>query len=204
MANQRPGRPTTRLGQPAVNAKAPARPATQPVAKQAAPAPAARGRAAASSTRSVAKQGQSRPVPKQPAKNNTMMFVGIGAGVLVLLVGAFVVMGGDSHKAATPAPKEASKPKAVDVSGLERDGMAKCEEGLGLIQKHQALLANHSMSESQKTMLKADLEKSRKLIGDGMGLLSQANEKSPDHKYDLKQYQEALITVRKKLMELRD
>jgi len=52
-------------------------------------------------------------------------------------------------------------------------------------------------------MLKADLEKSRKLIGDGMGLLSQANAKS-NNSYDTKQYQEALITVRKKLMELRD
>ena len=147
MANQRPGRPTTRMGQPAVNAKAPARPATQPVAKQAAPAPATRGRAPGSSTRAVAKQGQSRPVPKQAAKNNTMMFAGIGAGALVLLVGAYFALGSDSHKAATPPPKEASKPKAVDVSGMEREGLAKCEEGLKLIQQHQALLANHSMSD---------------------------------------------------------
>jgi hypothetical protein len=206
MAMQRPGgRQTTRMGQPAAPAKAaPGRPATQPVPKQAAPAPATRGRAPASSTRSVAKQGQSRPVPKQAAKNNTMMFAGIGAGVLVLLVGAFFAMSGDSHKPVNPAPKEASKPKATDVSGLERDGMAKCEEGLGIIQKHQALLGSHSLSDGQKSALKADLEKSRKLIGDGMGLLTQANEKAPDHRYDTKQYQEALITVRKKLMELRD
>jgi hypothetical protein len=72
-----------------------------------------------------------------------------------------------------------------------------------MIQKHQALLSSGSMSDSQKTLLKADLEKSRKLIGEGMGLLTQANEKSKNT-YDTKQYQEALITVRKKLMELRD
>jgi hypothetical protein len=36
-----------------------------------------------------------------------------------------------------------------------------------------------------------------------MGLLTQANQKS-NNTYDTKQYQEALITARKKLMELRD
>lgn len=212
MAIQRPGRPTTRLGQPAVNVPAKAAPAkptaragTGPVPRPAVPPPPpAKGRAAASSTRSVQKQGSSRPVPKAAPKSNPTMMIAIGAGVVVVLgIAAFAMSGDSSKKAETPAAKPASKPKAVDVSGLERDGMAKCNEGLALIQKHQALLASHSMSDSQKSMLKADLEKSRKLIGDGMGLLTQANEKS-SNQYDTKQYQEALITVRKKLMELRD
>lgn len=209
MAIQRPGRPSTRLGQPAVPPPKPAgRPSTGPVPKQSAPppAPAAKGRSAASSTRSVQKQGSSRPVPKaSPKKPNTTMMIAIGAGVVVVLgIAAYAMSGDSSKKVETTTPKPASKPKAVDVSGLEREGMSKCDEGLALIQKHQTLLASSSMSDGQKTMLKADLEKSRKLIGDGMGLLTQANEKDPKRTYDTKQYQEALITVRKKLMELRD
>jgi hypothetical protein len=203
MGIQRPGRPTTRLGQPAVNVPAKqARPAAGPVQKQSAP-PTARGRAAGSSTRSVQKQGSSRPVPKQPAKSNTPMIIGIVAGVVVLLgIGAYA-MSGNSPKPVNSAPKEASKPKPVDVAGLERDGMSKCNEGLALVQRNAASLGSHSLSDSQKSALKADLEKGKKLIGDGMGLLTQANEKS-GNKYDTTQYQEALITVRKKLMELRD
>ena len=208
MAMQRPGRPSTRLNQPAVNvpaSKPGGRPATGAVPKQQAPAPATgRARSAGSSTRSVAKQSSSRPVPKQAAKSNTTMMIAIGGGLVVVLgIAAFAMSGGGHEKTETTVKKEASKPKPVDVSGLENQGLAKCNEGLALIQKHQALLSSGSMSDSQKSMLKADLEKSRKLIGDGMGLLTQANEKSKNT-YDTKQYQEALITVRKKLMELRD
>jgi hypothetical protein len=206
MAMQRPGRPSTRLNQPAVNVPPPkpaARPATGAVSRQQ-PAPATgRARTAGSSTRSVAKQSSSRPVPKQAAKSNPTMMIAIGAGVVVVLgIVAFAMTGG-SEKHETPAPKAASKPKPVDVSSLENEGLSKCNEGLAVIQKHQSLLSSGSMSDSQKTLLKADLEKSRKLIGEGMGLLTQANEKSKNT-YDTKQYQEALITVRKKLMELRD
>jgi len=210
MAMQRPGRPSTRLNQPAVNVPAPrpaSRPATRAVPKQpAAPAPApatGRARSSGSSTRSVAKQSSSRPVPKQAPKSNSTMMIAIGAGVVVVLGIVAFAMSGSPEKHETPVKKETSKPKTVNVSGLETEGLSKCNEGLALIQKHQALLSSPSMSDSQKTLLKADLEKSRKLIGDGMGLLTQANEKS-SNTYDVKQYQEALITVRKKLMELRD
>ena len=204
MAMQRPGRPSTRLNQPAVNVP-PSKPATRVVPKQQAPAPATgRARSSGSSTRSVAKQSSSRPVPKQAAKSNTTMMIAIGAGLVVVLgIGAFAMSGSGGHEKHEAAPPKTTKPKPVDVSGLESEGLSKCNEGLALIQKHQALLSAGSMSDSQKSMLKADLEKSRKLIGDGMGLLTQANEKSKNT-YDTKQYQEALITVRKKLMELRD
>jgi hypothetical protein len=203
MAMQPPRRPTSRVG-PAPKAAAPARPGTGPVPKQA-PAPATgRARTAGSSTRSVAKQSGSRPVPKQAAaKSNTPMMIGIGAAVVVILgIGAFA-MSGNSEKPATHAPKEPSKPKAVDVSKLEQEGLAKCDEGLSLIKKNEASMGNHSLSDGQKGALKADLEKGRKLISDGMALLTQANDKA-GRTYDTKQYQEALITVRKKLMELRD
>ena len=71
------------------------------------------------------------------------------------------------------------------------------------VKKNETVMGSHSLNDGQKAALKADLEKGRKLIADGMGLLTQANEKS-QNTYDTKQYQEALITVRKKLMELRD
>ena len=209
MAMQRPGRPSTRLNQPAVNVPAAksARPASGPVPKQQAQAPApatGRARSAGSSTRSVAKQTSSRPVPKQAPKSNQTTMIAIGAGVVVVLgIAAFAMSGGGHEKPETTVKKEASKPKAVDVRGLENQGLSMCNEGLALIQKHQSLLSSSAISDSQKSMLKADLEKSRKLIGEGMGLLTQANEKS-NNTYDTKQYQEALITVRKKLMELRD
>jgi len=205
MANQRPGRPMTRLGQPAVKAPAKAapatRPATGPVQKQA-PATARGGK---SPTTRSGPPGGGRPATRAAApKSNTPMLIGIGAGVVVLLGLAFVALGGKSDNHATAAPKPASKAKPVDVSALERDGLSKCNEGLALIQKNQSSLGSHSsLSASQKQSLMADLEKGKKLISDGMGLLTQANEKS-QNTYDTKQYQEALITVRKKLMELRD
>jgi hypothetical protein len=198
MATQRPGRGSTRLGQPAVKAPA-GRPATGPLPKQ--PPPTSRG-GKQSTTRSVPTAGGGRPRAATPKSNNTL-FIGIGVGVVLLLVVGFVVMGGKSDNHAPAAVEKPSKPKAVDVSGLERDGLNKCNEGLALIQKNQSLMGDHSISAGQKQSLVADLEKGKKLISDGMGLLTQANQKS-NNTYDTKQYQEALITARKKLMELRD
>jgi hypothetical protein len=209
MAMQRPGRSPTRLGQPAVKAPAKAapaakpapaaRPPTGPVPRQGAPA-----RTGRSTTRSVPTSGGARPTARTaPAKSNTALFIGIGVGAVLLLVGAYAALGGKSGNNAPTSVDKPSKPKPVDVSGLERDGMAKCNEGLALIQKNQSQLASHDLSAGQKQSLIADLEKGKKLIADGMGLLTQANEKSKNT-YDTKQYQEALITVRKKLMELRE
>jgi hypothetical protein len=200
MATQRPGRGSTRLGQPAVKAPA-GRPSTGPVPKQ---TPATGRAGKQSTTRSVPNAGGGRPATRPvAAKSNSTLFIGIGVGVAVLLVIGFVMMGGKSDSHAPAAVEKPSKPKAVDVSGLERDGLSKCNDGLALIQKNQSLLGDHSLSAGQKQSLVADLEKGKKLIADGMALLTQANAKS-QNTYDLKQYQEALITARKKLMELRD
>jgi hypothetical protein len=210
MAMQRPGRGSTRLGQPAVKPPAKAAPAAKPapagrpatghVQKQ----PAPTGRAGRPTTRSVPQAGGGRPTARAAAaKSNTPLFIGIGVGAVVLLVGAYVALGGKSEKPAPAAVEKSTKPKPVDVSSLERDGMGKCNEGLALIQKNQSQLGSHDLSAGQKQSLIADLEKGKKLIADGMGLLTKANELSKNT-YDTKQYQEALITVRKKLMELRE
>src|SRR5262245_47894579 len=133
MAMQRPGRPTTRINKPATSTPA-TRPGTGSVPKQQ-PAPATgRARSSGSSTRSVAKQGSSRPVPKQAANSNTPMMIAIGAGVVVVLgIAAFAMSGSSHEKPESAASKAASKPKAVDVSTLERDGMKKCDQGLAII-----------------------------------------------------------------------
>lgn len=205
MGIQRPGRSPTRPGQPTGPAasKPTTRTGSGPMQKSGGP-PTTRGKVAGSSTRSVQKQTSARPAPNQAASSNPTVMIGIGvAAVLLLGIGAYVMMGGSSEKPPTHAPKGSPKAAAIDVSGLERDGLSKCNEGLALVKRNEALLMNHSLSPSQKSVLVPDLEKAKKLIGDGMGLLTQANEKS-GNKYDVTQYQEAFITVRKKLMELRD
>jgi hypothetical protein len=197
----RSGRPATRLGQPAVKAPAKAspasRPTTGPIAKPA--APPARGRAPGPPTRNA-----SRPVPKQAQKSNTPMIIGIVAGVVVILgIAAFAMSGNSSEKSAVIAPKEASKKKPMDVGGLENEGLSKCEQGLDIMKKNEVLIGKHPLSDGEKVQLRGELEKARKLLVEGMGMLTQANEKS-GHQYDAKQFQEAQMTARKKLMELRD
>jgi hypothetical protein len=205
MAMQRPGRPSTRLNQPAVNVPPASRPATRPgtgsVPKQQ-PSPATgRARTAGSSTRSVAKQTSSRPVPKQPAKSNTTMMIAIGAGVVVVLGIAAFAMSGGSEKHETPVKREASKPKPVDVAGLERDGMSKCDQGLAIIKKCESQMTSASLSDPEKARLKTDLEQATALLKDGMGMLDEANRKS-GNTYSLSSYIEAKKVARMKLGEL--
>jgi hypothetical protein len=204
MAMQRPGRPSTRLNQPAVNAPPPksARPATGAVPKQQAPAPATgRARSSGSSTRSVAKQTSSRSVPKQAAKSNSTMMIAIGAGVVVVLgIAAFALSGG-KEKHEPPAPKVASKPKPVDVAGLERDGMNKCDQGLAIIKKLGTQMNSTSLSDTERSRLKSDLEQATGLLRDGMAMLDEANRKS-GNTYPLTQYIEAKKAARMKLGEL--
>jgi len=209
MAMQRPGRPSTRLNQPAVNAPAPKpalRPGTRVVPKQqAAPAPApatSRTRSSGSSTRSVAKQSSSRPVPKQAPKSNSTMMIAVGAGVVVVLgIAAFAMSSGGHEKTETIVKKEASKPKVVDVAGLEREGMSKCDQGLSIIKKCESQMQSASLSDPERSRLKSDLEKATALLRDGMGMLDEANRKS-GNTYPLQPYIEAKKVARMKLGEL--
>jgi hypothetical protein len=210
---QRPGRPTTRVGpsvpapaakpaQPAGRSTRVVRPGTGSVPKQSAPPPApSRGRASGSSTRSVAKQSSSRPVPKQAAKSNTPMIIAGVAGVVVLLGIAAFAMSGDSKKPETPAAKPASKPKVVDVAGLEREGMSKCDQGLSIIKKCESAMSSSSLGEGEKSRLKADLEQATNLLKDGMAMLDEANRKS-GNTYSISPYIEAKKVARMKLGEL--
>ena len=203
----RPGRPSTRLGQPAVKAPAKAgpapRPATGPVAKQ--PAPTARARSSGPPTRgsrAAEPRTASRPAAPQAAKSNTPMIIGIVAGVVAILgIAAFAMSGNSSEKTTTVAPKEASKKKPVDVSGLERDGVSKCDAGLKMIRDNEGPMKSNSLSDAERLRLRGELEKAMVLLNEGMNLLSQANTKS-DNKYDVSQYIESKKIARMKLMEI--
>jgi len=201
---RRPLRPATRVSAPAA---APVRTATSRV--PAAPPPPARpavktatARVASVSPAAAKKttgrvgrpgggtaRGGAAPAPK----NNTMLFVGIGAGALVLVVGLAVAFsGGDDHKKhAEPAAKKAPAGKP-DVSQLERDGMAKCNEGVKLIKG--GLGSND----------KAALERGVALISEGNGLLDKANTIGNTGGYDTKDINQTLYLARKKLQELRN
>jgi hypothetical protein len=110
-------------------------------------------------------------------------------------------MSGGHEKPETPVKKETSKPKAVDVAGLEREGMSKCDQGLAIIRNLGGQMNSTSLSDSDKSRLKADLEKATGLIKDGMAMLDQANQKS-GNTYPLQPYIEAKKVARMKLGEL--
>ncbi len=203
MAIQRPGRPTTRAVPPAAApapAKPAARPATGPVKTQKSPT----GRVERAQTRTGrVEQKSTRSVPTRPAapKSNTALIGGIVGGVVVVAIIAAVAMGGGSEKAATSTPKETSKPKAVNVGDLERNGMAKCDEGYGIIKKCEAQIQSASLSDSERAHLKGELEKATGLLRDGMAMLDEANRKS-GNTYPITQYIEAKKIARMKLGEL--
>ena len=120
--------------------------------------------------------------------------------VVVLGIAAFA-MSGDSKKPAPPPPKAASKPKVVDVAGLEKEGFSKCDQGLSIIKRCDSQMASTSLSDGEKSRLKADLEKGTALIKEGMAMLDEANRKS-GNTYPVTQYNEAKKAARMKLGEL--
>jgi hypothetical protein len=114
-----------------------------------------------------------------------------------------VLSGGKDAKKdleASNASKRAA-PKPVDVGGLERDGMQKCEEGLRIVRNAEGLMKSSSLSPSDKAKLKGDLERAKSLLQSGVGMLSDANFKS-ENKYNVTDYTEALKVARMKLGEL--
>jgi hypothetical protein len=105
----------------------------------------------------------------------------------------------DKSDAARPVASLKAPPRPVDSAALEREGVAKCEEGRALVEKHRALLDGNATDQVPKSVLKADLQKAQQLIQEGMPLLGQVG-----YCYHTTPYQEALITARKKLRELQD
>lgn len=173
--DRRPARPTTRAFP-----SAPGKPPTQR-----APAHKATGRTARAETHAPTRAV--RPAPRSSSK--TFWIAGGAAGGVLLLIVLIVAASGSSSRAPDKAPVRKA-PKPVDVSQLERDGMAKCEQGLALIQS--SYNAGH----------KANLQRGVELIKEGNSLLEEANRLS-GNMYDTKKYNEALKMARNKILELK-
>lgn len=171
--DRRPGRPTTRALSPASS-----KPPTQRTP-------------AAKSTRRAEARVPTRGIrPASSASSRTPLVVGGAVGGILLLVALAAVLGGGGAPASSPkAPaRKASKP--VDVTELERNGLAKCEQGLTLIQS--------SYASGNKTGLQRGVD----LIREGNSLLEEANRLS-GNKYDTKKFNEALKMARNKILELK-
>ncbi len=215
---RRPTRPTTRVPQPPPPAsrpptgKAPMRDLPPHMIKLSSPEPAApppktssrpitRSMPRGQAPRTSRSEGMSTRSFAQPRKSNMPLILGgVGGGVLLLIVIIAVAVSGGSSKArATSNPKPAGRP--VDVAGLERDGEAKCQEGLALIQRCEGLMTGRTLSAGEKAQLKNDLEKGVNLIKDGMNRFDEANAKS-GNMYDTTQYGKAYKAAKMKLGEL--
>lgn len=144
--------------------------------------------------------------PSDARKSQTPLIIGgVGGGVLLLIIIAVASSGSDEsrtkRRSGDSETKAAKRP--VDVSGLEKEGMKRCQEGYEAIVKCEPLLKAGNASGADKSQLKFNLQRGKDLLTQGMNMLSEANDKtSGEHKYDLSQYQQALMIARKKLLEM--
>ncbi|HZL71804.1 MAG TPA: hypothetical protein VFC86_05045, partial [Planctomycetota bacterium] len=86
----------------------------------------------------------------------------------------------------------APPPKPVDVSGLEREGLKACREGLSKFRSIESKMAADlaQMSEPEKATFKSELAAILELFKKGMGYLNEANEKS-GRGYEVTDYMQA-------------
>ncbi len=179
---------------------APPRPATGRIPTASAPIAKSKG-----TSRSVRGGGEhhatTRSVPSQKKGNPMVLWGGVGGGALLLIIIiAVAASGGPKRPVEAPAKKAAPKP--VDVAGLERDGEAKCEEGLGLIQRSEGLMSGRALNASEKTQLKNDLDRGIALIKEGMSRFDEANQRS-GNTYSTTKYTNAMKAARMKVGELK-
>jgi hypothetical protein len=123
----------------------------------------------------------------------------VGGFLLVIIV--IAVAAGGSGEATPTRVGTKTEARPVDVSGLEREGMAKCDEGLVIIQRCKELMTGRALDGGEKARLKADLERGVRLIQDGSNMLDEANTKS-GHMYDVSRHHKASKAARMKLGEL--
>ena len=121
-------------------------------------------------------------------KNNTPLIIGgVAGGALLLILFIWAASGSTSSR---PDASNTRAPAPVDVSGYERDGLRKCEEGRALILR------------SYDTNNKTGLQRGIIMIHEGNSLLEKANRIS-DNKYDTRKYNQALKMARMKVLELK-
>lgn len=216
---RRPSRPTTRASQPPPPA---ARPPTskvpmrdlpphmiklsnpEPPPQKTSTRPITRSMPRGQAPRTSRSEAQSTRSFASPKKSNLPLILGgVGGGVLLLVVIIAVASSGGSRKAPAASNPKPSAGRPVDVSGLETQGMRKCDEGLVIIQRCDPLMRKNDLSAGEKGQLKTELERGKALLDEGMGMLDEANQKTQyQNKYDTTKYGQTLKLVRGKLLEL--
>lgn len=213
MATERqPTRPLTKVPQPRLAAAAPAPPPvpkTQPLPKtrsvpktQPVPVNSAVSAPERPNTRVLQKAGvktgraternlTSRSIPRQSKPPNPMLIVGGIVGALffmVLIVAVAAGSGGTGRR--KPASNDKAEASSAEPATLEREGIAKCEEGCALIMK------------SYPSGDKGGLQRGLNLVLEGNAMLERVNQMT-GKKFDVKRYQETQVMARRKLMELK-
>jgi len=133
----------------------------------------------------------SRSIPKQSRPPNPMFIVGGIVGTLFLMV--LIIVAAASSGASgrrNPASNDKKKAEPVEPATLEREAMAKCEEGRTLIQKSYILGD------------RAGLQRGVNLIIEGNTALERVNQMT-GKKFDTRPFNEALKMARVKLGELK-
>jgi len=148
-----------------------------------------------------------RPFRPTPAQTNPLPIIFGAVGVILVVVVLFVMSSGGAEKApvkeAPPPAAPPPPPKPVDVSGLEREGLKACREGLSKFRSLEAKMSADlsAMSEADKEALKSELKTILELFRDGMAFLNEANEKS-GRGYDVKDYMQARKLASDKFKQL--
>lgn len=142
----------------------------------------------------------------QPKKNSTNLIIGgsIGGFIFLVIIIAVAFSGG-SRPSGTLSDGQSPTPRKsrVDVSALERDGFAKCEEGYAVIQQCEGMMDGRKLTPSEESSLKERLDRGMRLIKSGLNKLEEAYVKTNyENKYDTVRFQKAQRAARYKLAEL--
>ena len=143
-------------------------------------------------------------VPGQAKKNNLPLILGIaGGGLLVFILIIAAAVGGGSSGNGNQNNSQSSNPSSpADVSGLERSGRQKCEEGLAIVQSSRSKF-QRTLSTGEQRELKASLKRALTKLKSGLADFEKAQQLS-DKGYDVQQYISAKKTADMKIHELAD
>ncbi len=183
MATERhPSRPTPRIAQPRLNPGSPPPPLEHPSTRILQKAGIKTGR--------MERNLSSRPIPVQSRPPSPALIVAgiVGSLFFVVLIVAVAGSGGSDRRYA--ASNKAEEQAPVEASDLEREGLAKCEQGRDLIRRC------YDIGD------RVGLQRGVNLIIEGNTMLERVNQMT-GRKFDTLKYNQALKMARTKLMELK-
>ena len=93
--------------------------------------------------------------------------------------------------------------KVLCDDDLEKEGHAKCDEGLAMIQSREAFMKGGAkLSDEEQSSFRTDLERGIALIREGMNLFDRSYQVS-GHRFDTRTYTKAQKAARIKVLELK-